>query len=202
MAVNELYRRTRAGRFKLGELIAEGMGEREAYKIAFPNDNNIGTHLNGFKKKKVYPFGDIDDPQDATQSYTVVKPVAQVSDSVAQPSVVPVYDSVFQEKVKEVVEDALAKFEVQTISVIKARIDAIAEKLDSSEPRSASVLQPRPRLKRSKPETTPTSFRLNKELIKRAKAKAKIDPRGSINLNGLIETFLWEYIGCPQDLLE
>jgi hypothetical protein len=206
MAQNDRYIRTRDRRFKLGELLADGMNEWDAYKIAFPLDNNISTNIKGFKNKGIYPFGEVDDPQPTmSQSFatskelaaiprpylnssdTVAPSVATSSDTVAQTSVVDVSDSVLMGKIKTLVDEA-----------VRAQIEVIKSSIESS----TSVVKMLPRLKRTKENTQPTSFRFPLELVQRAKEKAKTDPRGSHGLNAIVEAFLFEYIGSPQDLLE
>jgi hypothetical protein len=206
MAQNDRYIRTREGRFKMGELMAGGMNEREAYRLAFPTDANIGHHIKQFKIKGVYPFGEVDDPQPTmSQSFatskelaaiprpylnssdTVAPSVATSSDTVAQTSVVDVSDSVLMGKIKTLVNEA-----------VRAQIEVIRSSIESS----TSVVKLRPKLKRTKENSIPTSFRLPKKLVEQAKKAAKTDPRGSMGLNGLVESLLFEYIGSPRDLLE
>lgn len=93
-----------------------------------------------------------------------------------------------------------------SIAQIKKLVDKFLEpKLKNLEDKlrcSSIRLQKRPKLKRTLDNCIPTSFRLPRELVERAREKAKVDPVGVAGLNGLVELWLFEYIGSPPDLLE
>jgi predicted HicB family RNase H-like nuclease len=113
----------------------------------------------------------------------VQQSVFQNNDSVAPPVVQPVVDEMLLDKIEKLVNDA-----------VESKIQSIQTELQSS----SNVVKLRPILKKVKKDK-PTSFRLPKILVERVKAQAKKD---RTSINALVETFLFEYIGCPADLLE
>jgi hypothetical protein len=181
--MTEIYIRTRDKRYLLGNLLGSGMTERQAIKEA-KLGKNAARDIRLWKEIKLYPFGDIDKPETTTQPSTVVP---QVYDTVSHHSVINVDDSVLINKIKEVVN-----------MVLEPRIKNIEDKLTCN----SSVVQLRPKLKRTIDNCVPTSFRLPKELVKRVKDKAKNDPMGATGLNSVVESLLFQYIGSPEDLLE
>jgi len=69
------------------------------------------------------------------------------------------------------------------------------------------LLQPlplaRPKFRRGEGKTITRSIRLSKQMVKLAEAKAaKERSRTGGNLNALIETLIWEYLGRPRNLIE
>jgi len=173
MAQNDRYKRSRKAREKLGELICGGMDIEEAAKAALPDDDNRNTHIKGWKKKGVYPFGEVDSPPYNSLGDTVAQ-VAQ------QPSVVVSPTSV---------DDMWVKIERLVNETVDAKIKGI---------QLGSNVGLRPLLKKIKKDK-PTSFRLPLALVERARVKAT---KERTSLNALVETFLFQYIGSPQDLLE
>jgi predicted HicB family RNase H-like nuclease len=116
MAINERYVRTRQGRFKLGELIQEGMNEREAYKIAFPKNNNIGFNLKAFKEKGIYPFGDIDGPgDDLEQLKTQVKDIHTEQATINEPQIAMIRDIVRHEVSSAIQQQAMQSITIRPI---------------------------------------------------------------------------------------
>jgi len=181
--MTEIYIRTRAKRYLLGNLLDSGLTEKQAIKEAKLGKNSA-RNVKQWKEINLYPFGDIDKPETTTQQSTVV---SKVYDTVSHENVINVNDSVLIAKIKEVIN-----------IVLEARIKNIEDKLTCN----SSVVQLRPKLKRTIDNCVPTSFRLPKELVRRAKDKAKNDPMGTTGLNSIVESLLFQYIGSPEDLLE
>ena len=139
-----------------------------------------GRIIETWKRKGLYPY---DTPDVAQVNDTVVEPVVQVNDTVVD-EIVDIYERVDLGRIKTLVNEA-----------VEARIQDIRTELQGS----SSVARIRPKLKRTQEDTLPTSFRFPSALVKRARAKARKDQQ---SLNSVVETFLFEYIGCPSDLLE
>ncbi len=176
--MTEIYIRTREKRYRLGNLMDSGMTEKQAIKEAKLGKNSA-RDVRQWKGINLYPFGDIDKPETTTQQSTVV---SKVYDTVSHEN-----DSVLIAKIKEVIN-----------IVLEARIKNIEDKLSCS----SSAVKLRPKLKRTINNCVPTSFRLPKELVRRAKDKAKNDPMGVTGLNSIVESLLFQYIDSPEDLLE
>jgi hypothetical protein len=137
-----------------------------------------GRIIDTWKRKGLYPY---DTPD-----------VVQVNDTVVQQSVFQNNDSVVQPVVDEML---MGKIEQLVNDAVEARIQSIRTELQSS----SNVAKTRPKLKRTQEDTIPTSFRFPSALLRKARVQAKKD---RTSLNALVETFLFEYIGCPADLLE
>lgn len=195
------YKPSRKYRYAIAELLDSGKTLEEAEDIVMKGVSNRAKYLRNYSNQGLFPYGELDPPM-ATKLSSRLSLTANAS--VAQPSVVQLHDTVAPDRINEVIDERLDRFLTQEISLIEARIKALEEQLSAAQPCSASVVKVklRPRLKRSTEDTIPTSFRFPKELIRRARAKAKNDPIGNSGLNALVETLLWEYIGSPQDLLE
>lgn len=180
--MTETYIRTRDKRHRLGNLLDSGIPEKQAIKDA-KLGKNAARDIRQWKEIKLYPFGDIDKPETTTPSYTVAP---KVYDTVSHESVINDNDRLI-DKIKEVIN-----------MVLETRIKNIEDKLIYG----SGVVQLRPKLKRTIDNCVPTSFRLPKELVNRAREKAKSDPLGVMGLNSVVESLLFQYIGSPEDLLE
>jgi len=193
------YKRSREHRKKIVNLMQQGKTIEQAEDIVLKGNSNRSRNLAKWKQLGLCPYGDIDPPIVPTLPPKVLPTVPD--GAVAQPSVVQLHDSVALDKLHTIVDERVDKLMAQEISLITERLKAL-ENAFGTQSYGASVVKLRPRLKRKQGDTIPTSFRFPKELVRRARVKAKSDPIGSAGLNALVETLLFDYIGSPDDLLD
>lgn len=178
------YKPSEKYRYAIAEKLEQGYTLKEAEDEVFKGNSNKSRHLKLYNKRGFFPYGMIDPPPKPKPPPTVVPAMTHRA---AQESVVKENDAVLMNRIKTVVNE-----------VVDFKLKAIEVKLRST----SGVVQFRPKLKRTLKNATPVSFRLPKELVKRAKDKAKHDPIGSMGLNAIVESLLFQYIGSPKDLLE
>ena len=178
------YKRSREHRKKIVDLMQQGKTIEQAADEVFKGNSNKARSLKIYKKRGLFPYGKVDPPFKPPQPPNVVP---EENHTISQETVVAMNDSLRIDKIEEVIDMTL-----------EARVKALEDRLNCS----ASVVKLRPKLKRAKEDTIPTSFRFPKELVRRAREKAKSDPIASAGLNALVETLLFEYIGSPDDLLD
>lgn len=173
---------TRKYRYKIADLRQEGKTFEEAEDIVLKGQSNKAKYLKSYKKRGLYPYGEVDKPHKTTQPSNVVP---EDNHDLPQATVVDTNDSLKIDKIEEVIDMTL-----------EARVKALEDRLSCSA--DGGLL--RPRLQRN--ACRPTSFRLPKDLLKRATEKARSDPVGVMGLNAIVELLLFQYIGSPKDLLE
>jgi hypothetical protein len=178
------YKRSREHRKNIVKLMQQGKTRVQAADEVFKGNSNKARSLKIYKKQGLFPYGKVDPLFMTEQSSNVVP---EANQTLSQATLVDTNDSLRTDKIEEVIDMTL-----------EARVKALEDRLNCS----ASIVKLRPKLKRSIGDTIPTSFRFPKELVRRAREKAKSDPIGSAGLNALVETLLFEYIGSPDDLLD
>lgn len=197
---------SRPARHKIGKMIAKDMkfeqAEDEIFTTASQRSNRKRTVLNWIKRD-LWPYGKLDPCPDITVCQAVAQiPVPTIRKEGDYEEIV-YYEGVVQQDYSVVIPEAQKNDSVVIPEEIYRRIDAleadiatIKGQLQSSQP----DLQVCPKL--IKGDEMPTSFRLPKKLVYLAKKKAKQDTRGRMGLSALVEAFLFDYVGRPDELIE
>jgi predicted HicB family RNase H-like nuclease len=139
------YISTRDERFKMGALMKDGMDERKAFKKAFPGKKDVGTYIARWKAGGVYPFGEIDGPDESQATFL---PQLKDTTNTLQDSVSVAQIAIIRDIVRQEVSTALQSNAIQSNSI-------------------------RPILKRSKKDTSPKTFRCPEKLWQLAEQRAK-----------------------------
>lgn len=192
------FTKSRPKRFKIAELINQGMTLQEAEDIVLHGDANRTRLVKTWQVGGAYPYGPVDGPDSLVQ--TAIIPDIQPADTkhiqqdihtestvnttrhaqIASPVQVNWNDKVVVDKLKSLILDVLKE-------------QGISQTAITPDPRQA------PKLWRTTKNVSPVSLRLQTELVKRSRQALKAK-YGSMSLNRYIEIVLYDLIGRPTDL--
>lgn len=192
------FTKSRPKRFKIAELINQGMTLQEAEDIVLAGDKNRSRTVKQWHVGGAYPYGPVDGPDSLVQ--TAITPEIQSANTkqiqqdihtanilnttrhaqIAGPVQVNWNDKAVVDKLKSLIADVLKE-------------QGISQTAITPDPRQA------PKLWRTTKNVSPVSLRLQTELVKRSRQALKAK-YGSMSLNRYIEIVLFELIGRPTDL--
>jgi len=212
--------KSRPIRYQIGELVVNGVGFKRAEDEVFRRErkqSNRKKYIIGYINNNLWPYGVLDIHPDTTVCDAVSKfsipkikdengrefieyfdSVVTMKDSVVQKSVFQNTDIEVQSVAQQNDTVVMPNDITQRIAALEADVAKIKDRLHSSSPE----LQIRPKLIRNTENTVPRSIRIPEKLWKLAQKKIKKDSKGQMGLNGLIELWLFDYIGRPDELLE
>lgn len=192
----ESYARSRNIRYEIGKLVSEGKTFREAELIAMAGDSNRPRQVANWKKRGIYPYGEIDKPSEAENDYDLP------SEVITKPQVEKVQKTKrdFTEtfNAANITDEKIMRQVVEYANNRKIFMNVWAMQLLTNPETIKNVV---PRIKRTSDTMHAVSIRLPEELLKRVREQIKVDNKGQ-TLSSLVETLLFEYLGKPEDLID
>lgn len=195
------FRKSRPKRFKIADLVNQGMTLQEAENIVLAGDSNKTRTVRQWQVGGAYPYGQVDSP-DSPDSQTQIA-FSQDEQTTHTPPI---------QQDRHIVGAQGARKQVQTVITqgINWNDPALTDKLKSlvldvlkEQGISQTAITPDPRqapkLWRTMNNVSPISLRLQTELIKRSRQALKAK-YGNLSLNRYIELCLFDLIGRPVDL--
>lgn len=209
--------RSRATRYQIAQLIEQGKTLEEAEDATLAGNSNRARYIKSWRQAGVYPYGNVDTPEDYKQpafaidlqcndTYQQAQSNASANTKAQSSAItnkVNWNDPLLTEKLKALIQEAL---EVQ----ISAMQDAMAQMQDTAIAEAQSSAKQTAiaddmlsfKLRRKASNTSPVSLRIQTELLDRARRELKTMYKGQVSLNRYLEFCLWQLIGRPQELLE
>ena len=175
MAQDNRYTRSMDVRIKLAGLLKDGMAESDAVKIALEGDSNAARKIATWKKNGVYPYGNVSAPVADTSVPDDNRQIAFIDPPQNDPPAMSP-DASLVELIRTIVQEELAKQEITN------RIEVV-----------------RPIMERTQKTSQMKSFRCPARLWELADSKAKLS---NMSLNGVVESLLFQWLGCPEELLK
>lgn len=199
MAVS--FVKSRAKRFEIGRLLGEGYTLEQAEGIVLKGDSNRSRLVKAWRDGGVYPYGGKDKP--TGDSFLDDAGALQI-DSAA-----------YTKEPLQAANTAHTEAHIQTASAVQINWNdpVLTEKLralirEALEEQSTAIqtahaqIKPSRKLWRTSKNVSPVCFRLQTELMRRARVKLQETYQGQMSLNHYIELTLWRLVGEPEDLLE
>lgn len=184
-----LFPRSRGKRFAIGKLMEEGKTLKQAEEIILKGDKNRSRLVKQWTAGGAYPYGDKDKPtgdsflDDVGAFHIDSAAITQKPLQTANALQINWNDPVLTDKLKALIREALRE---QSTAMQTAHTD----------------IKPSRKLWRTGKNVSPVSFRIQTELLRRARAKLQETYQGHMSLNHFIELTLWRLVGEPEDLLE
>lgn len=196
-----LFVKSRDKRFAIGKLMGEGHTLEQAESIVLKGNSNRSKLVKVWRNGKVYPYGDNDKPTgdnflaDIGAFHIDSAAITQEPLQLASPAHTEAHirpantlqinwnDPALTDKLKALIKEALRE---QSTAMQTAHTD----------------IKPSRKLWRTNKNISPVSFRIQTELLRRARAKLQETYQGHMSLNHYIELALWQLVGEPEDLLE
>lgn len=181
--------KSREKRFAIGKLMGEGYTLEQAEDMVLKGDSNKSRTVKTWRDGEAYPYGENDKP--TGDNFLADIGIFHIdSAAITQKPLQPANilqinwnDPVLTDKLKALIREALRE---QSTAMQTAHTD----------------IKPSRKLWRTGKNVSPVSFRIQTELLRRARAKLQETYQGHMSLNHFIELTLWRLVGEPEDLLE